>query len=263
MASVPTRAGHRRQHPRKASTPRHRRHQRRRLLPHEGRPTPKGATQTNLEITARGRYFYLAASGYFILAIDTSPAASPIRRDQGVVLHILFVCTGNICRSPTAERLAAAYGGQLGIRDFEASSAGVRAVIAHPIHHDAALILEQLGGDVSDFAARQLTPGIAARADLVLTMTRAHREAVLERNPKLLRRTFTLSEASRLASAFSAQTVNDLATLRPQLAAHESWDITDPIGQGMETFAMVGSQIAELLPPVLQLCKRSSTTAVD
>ncbi|WP_263997297.1 hypothetical protein, partial [Mycobacterium intracellulare] len=41
------------------------------LLPHERRQTPKGATQTNLGITARAGYFHLATSGYFNLAIDT------------------------------------------------------------------------------------------------------------------------------------------------------------------------------------------------
>ncbi len=52
--TIPARADHRRQHPRPAAAPRHRRHHRRRLLPHEGRPTPEGDRPTNLRITARG-----------------------------------------------------------------------------------------------------------------------------------------------------------------------------------------------------------------
>jgi protein-tyrosine phosphatase len=128
-------------------------------------------------------------------------------------------------------------------------------VIAHPIHHDAALVLETLGGDASDFAARQLNPRIASDADLVLTMTRAHRDAVLELAPHRLHRTFTLSEAARLATVHNARSVADLAALRPHLAAHELTDIADPIGQGAEHFAMVGSQIADLLPPILELCR--------
>ena len=128
-------------------------------------------------------------------------------------------------------------------------------MIAHPIHHDAALVLEKLGGDASDFAARQLNPRIASDADLVLTMTRAHRDAVLELAPHRLHRTFTLSEAARLATECNARNVADLAALRPHLAAHELTDIVDPIGQGAEHFAMVGSQIADLLPPILELCR--------
>jgi protein-tyrosine phosphatase len=129
-------------------------------------------------------------------------------------------------------------------------------VIAHPIHPEAALVLEKLGGEVSNFAARQLTSRIASDADLVLTMTKAHRDAVLDLAPHQLHRTFTLSEASCLASEFSARSVADLAALRPQLAGHELADIPDPIGQGAEVFATIGGQIADLLPPILELCRR-------
>lgn len=129
-------------------------------------------------------------------------------------------------------------------------------MIAHPIHPDAALVLEKLGGETTDFAARQLTPKIASDADLVLTMTSAHRDTVLELAPRQLHRTFTLSEAARLASECNARNVEDLATLRSQLAADGSSDIPDPIGQSQEVFATVGSQIAALLPPILELCRR-------
>jgi protein-tyrosine phosphatase len=157
-----------------------------------------------------------------------------------------------------AERLAAAHSAQFQIPDFRASSAGTRAVTAHPIHHDAALVLEKLGGDVSNFAARQLTSKIASDPDLVLTMTRAHRDTVLELAPHKLHSTFTLSEASQLAAESKARDIADLAALRPTLAAHQVADIPDPIGQSAEFFEMVGSQIADLLPPILELCRRSS-----
>jgi protein-tyrosine phosphatase len=129
-------------------------------------------------------------------------------------------------------------------------------MIGLPIQHEAALVLEKLGGEVSNFAARRLTSRIASGADLVLTMTRAHRDTVLELAPHQLHRTFTLSEAALLVSQCHAQTVADLAALRPQLAVHELSDIPDPIGQSAEFFAMVGSQIADLLPPILELCLR-------
>lgn len=170
----------------------------------------------------------------------------------------MFVCTGNICRSPTAERLAAAYAADLQVPNFNASSAGTRAVIGHEIHDEAALVLEKLGGDASNFAARQLTAKVAAGADLVITMTAAHRDKVLELAPQRLRRTFTLTEASRLVSECNAQTIDDLATFRPLLAAEERADIIDPIGQRPEVFAEVGAEIATLLPPILKMCQRSA-----
>jgi protein-tyrosine phosphatase len=64
------------------------------------------------------------------------------------------------------------------------SSAGTRAVIGHPVHAKAARVLVELGGDPADFAARQLKPAIATEADLVLAMTREHRDAVLEITPR-------------------------------------------------------------------------------
>jgi protein-tyrosine phosphatase len=130
-------------------------------------------------------------------------------------------------------------------------------VIAHPIHRDAATVLESLGGDSSDFAARQLKPKIMAAADLILTMTTAHRDAALEVAPQKLHRTFTLSEAAQLVSAHGAATVADLAALRPQLTARDLFDIPDPIGRDPEVFAAVGAQIASLLPPILDLCRAS------
>lgn len=172
-------------------------------------------------------------------------------------MHVLFVCTGNICRSPTGERLAAAYAAQHGIPDFTASSAGTRAVIGHAIHRDAAVVLEELGGDASGFAARQLKSKIASSADLIIAMTSAHRDIVLEAAPRQLSRTFTLTEAVRLASMNGADTLADLAALRRHLTAIDMADIPDPIGQSPEEFATVGAQIASLLPPIMELCRRT------
>ena len=176
-------------------------------------------------------------------------------------MHLLFVCTGNICRSPLAERLAAFYASRLRIPDFTVSSAGTQAVIGHPIHKNAGLILSELGGDVSNFRARQLTPKIASSADLVLTMTREHRDAVLELAPRQLRATFTLSEAAQLAEHADAHEIKDLSKLRPTLRSDEVYDVPDPIGQSQEVFTSVGYYIGELLPPILEVCLRSAATA--
>ena len=175
---------------------------------------------------------------------------------EGATLHLLFVCTGNICRSPTAERLAAAYGAQLDIANFSTSSAGVRAVVGSPIHHDAALVLKRLGGESSGFAARQMSPKIASAADLILAMTDAHRDAVLERAPRLLHRTFTLSEAAQLAAQTDVDSLEDLANMRTRLLRSDLVDIADPIGRSPEVFEEVGAQIASLLPPIIDLCRR-------
>lgn len=129
-------------------------------------------------------------------------------------------------------------------------------MIGHPIHREAAIVLQELGGEASDFAARQLSAKIASGADLVVTMTRAHRDAVLELAPHKLHKTFTLIEVTRIVSELNAKTIADVSALRPQLAPRETADIPDPIGRDREVFSRVGSQIAELLPPILELCLR-------
>ncbi|SBS75849.1 Protein tyrosine phosphatase (modular protein) [uncultured Mycobacterium sp.] len=211
---------------------------------------------------AESRDGKLPVDGVFSMRWRRSPCWLGVPRLEihtwELALHLLFVCTGNICRSPTAERLADTFAAGLGIPDFKTSSAGTRAVINHPIHTDAAVVLEKLGGSAADFSARQLTPRIASDADLVLTMTRAHRNAVLERAPRQLHRTFTLLEAAHLVAQFDPQNLADLAALRGHVPAREVLDISDPIGQQSQVFVAVGSQIADLLPPVLELCRRSS-----
>ncbi|TFV58287.1 low molecular weight phosphatase family protein [Mycobacterium sp. PS03-16] len=172
-------------------------------------------------------------------------------------MHILFVCTGNLCRSPIAERLARAYLRQMsGSADVTVSSAGTRAVVSQPMHPYAALVLQRLGGDSADFYARQFTPPMSQDVDLVLTMTRAHRDQVLERAPYQVRRTFTLGEAARLMSDFTVGDIRDLAALRPNIDTRNIPDIPDPIGQDLEFFASVGCQIRDSLPPILKFCGR-------
>jgi len=75
--------------------------------------------------------------------------------------------------------------------------------------------------------------------------------------PRQLWRTFTLTEAARLASVEGVETLADFTALRSHLTANDMADIPDPIGQSPEVFGAVGAHIAELLPPILQVCRRS------
>jgi protein-tyrosine phosphatase len=127
-------------------------------------------------------------------------------------------------------------------------------LVGHPIHPHAAVALKQLGGDASGFAARRLTTRISSDADLILTMTLAHRNAVLELAPRKMRSTFTLSEAAHLTTKYGAENPADLASLRAQVNTRDLTDIRDPIGENLEVFAEVAAQIADLLLPILAVC---------
>jgi protein-tyrosine phosphatase len=64
------------------------------------------------------------------------------------------------------------------------------------MHPDSALVLRGFGAQPGDFRARQLADGMGMAADLALTMTRAHRHDVLQRDRRALARSFTLIEAA-------------------------------------------------------------------
>jgi len=174
--------------------------------------------------------------------------------EEGHDMHVLFVCTGNICRSPTAERVTRAFAIKHGLSRLTASSAGTRAVVGYGMEPTAAEVLRTLGGDPKGFRARQLSPANVDDADLILTMTTRHRDKVLAASPRAMRRTFTLLEAGRLlAIPMAAETVvQRLAQARGQQTHGERVDdIVDPIGLDDGTFEAVGAQVVEALRPLL------------
>ena len=126
------------------------------------------------------------------------------------------------------------------------------------MHPDAAVSLEKLGGDPSNFVARRASEKVASHADLILTMTKQHRTEFLEVAPRHLHRTFTLSEASQLCNKFKPQSIQDLKKLRPLQSEEEFSDIDDPMGQSLDFFEKTAMSIAKLLPSILELCRQSS-----
>jgi len=116
-------------------------------------------------------------------------------------VRILTVCTGNICRSPVAERLLQAGLDQVLPGGFEVRSAGTRAMVGYPIQPLSADVVNMYGGTDKGFAARQLTPKILRDTDIVLTMTSKHRGEVLQLDASLLKRTFTIREFARMLEA--------------------------------------------------------------
>lgn len=122
--------------------------------------------------------------------------------------RLLFVCTGNICRSPTAEILTRhLLRGRLGGRAaaaFEIGSAGVQAVVGSGVHPDSRAELAPWnlhGAHADGFVARQLRSAMIEQSDLVLGATVRHRSAVVQRCPAALPIAFSLREFARLAAA--------------------------------------------------------------
>lgn len=112
--------------------------------------------------------------------------------------RILTVCTGNICRSPMAERLLQHGLDQISPGAFLVTSAGTRAMVGHGIEPHVEGFIRVMGASADNFASRQLTPAILAEQDLVLALTRKHRSQIVELQPALLKKTFTLRELARI-----------------------------------------------------------------
>lgn len=94
--------------------------------------------------------------------------------------RLLFVCTGNTCRSPMAEAIARRRVQERGWAHFEVASAGVAAFPGSPASDGAVRIAEARGLDLSGHGSTPLTPEIADGADLILTMTSGHLMRVAE-----------------------------------------------------------------------------------
>lgn len=154
------------------------------------------------------------------------------------VFNVLMVCTGNICRSPGAERLLALELSQRDLSDdlrIKIRSAGVRGWDAAPMDAPAASALERRGGVPTGFASRRLAESMLDDASLVLTATKDHRSDVVELNPRALRKTFTMKEFAQLITRDEKryESARDLVAAAYQHrggADIADYDVADPYG---------------------------------
>lgn len=84
-------------------------------------------------------------------------------------LRLLFICHGNICRSPMAEAIAEAHGDTIGL-PVEARSAGILGLVDRPADPKAVAVCREIGLDLRDHRSQPITPELLAWADHVLTM---------------------------------------------------------------------------------------------
>lgn len=104
-----------------------------------------------------------------------------------MVASVLFVCTGNICRSPVAE-----FALRDAMPDLTVASAGLHALVGHDVDKDSAEAARTFGITVTKHSAQKFTEAIGQTADLVIVMGRDHREEIGARWPHLTGKTMML-----------------------------------------------------------------------
>ena len=144
--------------------------------------------------------------------------------------NVLFVCTGNICRSPIAEGLFRRLTGNR--KDIEVASAGVHAVRGQPPSLYAVEVCAEEGTNISDLRSQPLTGALVDQATHIFAMTGAHVETIQTLFPQSAEKTFLIREFEQPGTTV--------------------WrDVPDPIGLGREVYEDCARIIKNALPSVL------------
>ncbi|HSG27570.1 MAG TPA: low molecular weight protein arginine phosphatase [Candidatus Krumholzibacterium sp.] len=142
------------------------------------------------------------------------------------MIRILFVCTGNTCRSPMAEGL---------LRDrlpedmkgkVEVTSAGIFASRGAPATESAVEALSETGVDIRGHRSTQVSSGLVAKADLIVAMTEAHAAHIISAWPDAHDRLIVLGALDR---------------------GRDDPDIRDPIGGGSTIYRDARDEIDGLV----------------
>lgn len=149
-------------------------------------------------------------------------------------MKILFVCTGNTCRSPMAAALLAKAAAESGLR-IEVLSAGTGAAEYQPATPEALGAMRDLDIDLSAHRSRRLSADLVAAADLILTMTAAQRATVRLLAPEAAGKVFTLLDFAGTGTGHPGQEVT-VSQSNPSQSSPVECDIPDPIGQPLEHY---------------------------
>ncbi len=150
---------------------------------------------------------------------------------------VLFVCTGNTCRSPMAEHLLRHLG-----RSFDGlrvGSAGLFANPGSPASAQSVEVMKEKGLDLSGHRSRLLDSELISTADLLIPLTQAHRDLILEAAPDAGARTRTLHSFG---------------------AAQQSRDVADPYGGSLQSYRRTRDEIESALSDVLLALIGPNTT---
>jgi len=161
---------------------------------------------------------------------------------------VLFVCTGNVCRSPMAEGFYREL--TKGDPTHQVASAGISAMEGlAPSEYSVEVMRRRAGIDISRQRSRQLNPRMVREATHIFVMTAGHKMAVETMYPAAAEKTFLLLEPAAGENA-----IRD---------APWSLDVPDPIGHGTEIYQATMELIAATMPSVVEFVRSTDGKNVD
>jgi protein-tyrosine-phosphatase len=153
-------------------------------------------------------------------------------------VHVLFVCSGNVCRSPFAEELLRRTLAREGTKGILVSSAGTLGIRGRPASAHTVTVGREHGIDLSSHRSRGLGAGALHKADLVVVMERAHRHLIEEDWPE---------EAGK---------VRLMREFEKESGGGGFRDVFDPIGHPLEDYRTCAALLARCVENLARRLRR-------
>lgn len=151
--------------------------------------------------------------------------------------HVLFVCTGNTCRSPMAEALFRQ--AVAGRDDYRTSSAGIAASRGASCNPETASLLKRRDVNLDGFSSRQVTDAVLAEATHVFAMTQGHLQSLEARFPDHSEKFYLMCEFVDLPNEGIGA------------------DVPDPIGLGRRAYEEVAEMFDLAIPSLVEYIDRT------